>query len=301
MINVRKISVNEIFGAPECGALLAEYDAESNVKGIQGTKVDPDAYRALERAGLLTAFGAYRAGALVGFLTLVTIENHKYRDLISSIESVFVGSSSRTFGTADKLIKAAQEEAVSRGAMGMLISSPTEGRLARAVSMWGFAPSHKIFFKPLREHKQALTEIPKMSAQQIDRVFAFEKHLEETFPPEPVDTHVVINGGMCARTVYMRAGTAYTGSVIKVPSVITLCGHCRVHNGDVMIEVKGYNTFPAAAGRKQALVAIGDTVMTMTFATNAKTIEEAEQEAVEDTSRLASNNGNVYALVAEVA
>ncbi len=49
--------------------------------------------------------------------------------------------------------------------------------------------------------------------------------------------------------------------------------------------------FAASAGRKQAYIAHKDTFLTMSFKTNAKTVEEAEAEFTDDHERLMSRNG----------
>lgn len=133
-------------------------------------------------------------------------------------------------------------------------------------------------------------EIPAMTEEQIAKVFEFEKLIAD-MPPAAIETHHVIHAGMYSRTVYIPKGTAATGMVIKVPSMFTVCGDCTVYLGDSSIDIKGYNVFPAAANRKQACLAHGDTVITMTFPTNARTVEEAELEAIDNPDALISHNG----------
>jgi hypothetical protein len=42
--------------------------------------------------------------------------------------------------------------------------------------------------------------------------------------------------------------------------------------------LEGYNVIPAKAGRKQIFVGIEETHITMTFRTDAETVEQAEEE-----------------------
>ncbi len=50
-----------------------------------------------------------------------------------------------------------------------------------------------------------------------------------------------------------------------------------MHGSDGAVEVAGYTVFSASAGRKQAMVALTDTYLTMLFPTDAKTVDEAER------------------------
>jgi hypothetical protein len=54
------------------------------------------------------------------------------------------------------------------------------------------------------------------------------------------------------------------------------------------LELTGYHVLPAAAGRKQALLARADTHLTMIFATRATSVAEAEAEFTDEADRLAS-------------
>lgn len=301
MISVERMTVQDVFSSPQYQKLVTEYEAESKTWGLPDPDAEVGFYESLEARGSADIFGAFSDEILAGFIVSVTVDHPKYKAPLTSIESFFVAKEFRAAGTGKHLLDAVESTAKAKNAIGVTLGAPVGGALERVAGVWGYKKTQSIAFKPNAEFDAVKSAdrlaIPAMTEEQIDRIFEFEKHLADNFPAEPVTTHVVIHGGMCARTVYLRAGTAYTGSVIKVPSVITLCGDCMVNNGDSKIHVKGYNTFPAAAHRKQALIAIGDTVMTMTFATQAKTLEEAEAEAVEDVSALASNNGVTHAII----
>lgn len=133
-------------------------------------------------------------------------------------------------------------------------------------------------------------EVPAMTDEQIAKVFELEKVMAQ-LPQSHLETHHLIHAGMYARTVYVPAGSMFTSVVVKVPTVLTVCGDCTVYLGGSTLRVTGYNVFPAAANRKQAYLAHGDTAITMTFATKAMTIEEIELESVDDPSLLAAARG----------
>lgn len=124
-----------------------------------------------------------------------------------------------------------------------------------------------------------------------DRAIAKVQQLEAYvggFEQAQVDTSHVIHGGMYLRTMKFPAGMAVVGAIIKVPTTLILSGHAALVVGDKAVELEGYHVFAAEANRKQALFAIKDTCVTMMFATNAKTVEEAEEEFTDEPDQLMS-------------
>jgi hypothetical protein len=59
-----------------------------------------------------------------------------------------------------------------------------------------------------------------------------------------------------------------------------------MYGDDGAVPLEGYNVFSAAAGRKMAFVALSNTSMTMLFATQAKTVAEAEAEFTDEVDML---------------
>ena len=128
-----------------------------------------------------------------------------------------------------------------------------------------------------------------MTVAAIDKVRALEAVLS-TAPQSVIETHHVLHGGQYTRTVMLPAGTVITGALIKTPTTLTIAGDCTAYIGDDVITLSGYNVMAASAGRKQAFVAHTDTYMTMTFATDAKTIEEAEDAFTDEGHMLLSRS-----------
>jgi hypothetical protein len=132
--------------------------------------------------------------------------------------------------------------------------------------------------------------IPTMSREAIDRVRQLE---EETLQMPQVDiaTHHVIHGGLYARTICVPAGVLLTGAEIKRPTVLIVSGHAHVTLDGDTVRLEGYHVLPASAGRKQAFLAVEDTMLTMLFPTCAQSVEEAEAQFTDDADRLMSRTG----------
>lgn len=134
-------------------------------------------------------------------------------------------------------------------------------------------------------------QIQAMSKDSLARVEALEECMLD-LPQLELTTGHVLHGGMYARTVVIPAGVAITGALIKVPTMLIVQGDASVMVNDGDVRLTGYNVIPASKDRKQAFVAHEDTAVTMVFATQAKTVEEAENEFTNDADRLMSRTSS---------
>lgn len=135
------------------------------------------------------------------------------------------------------------------------------------------------------------TVLPPTTPAALEKVCELEKRVLEV-PQVECATHHVIHAGVYHRTICMRKGVVLTGALIKIPTTLVVSGKTSVLIGDgEEYLVEGYRVFAASAGRKQAFIAHEDTYLTMSFKTNAKTVEEAEAEFTDDHERLLSRNG----------
>jgi len=126
-----------------------------------------------------------------------------------------------------------------------------------------------------------------MAKAAIEKVRAYEAVAKE-LPQEDVATWHVLHGGVYTRTIKIKAGILLTGVLVKVPTTVTMSGDVMCYANDECIRFTGYNVVPASANRKQAFMAIEDTMLTMAFATKAKSIEEAEDEFTDEAGQLMS-------------
>lgn len=142
----------------------------------------------------------------------------------------------------------------------------------------------------LRGMRESLPVIPAMSEAAIAKVYALEDRILE-MPQNMIVAEHLIHGGVYARTGMIPAGDVATGALVKIPTMIIVQGDVDVFIGDdEPLRLKGYNVVPAGAGRKQAFVAHTDTYVTMLFATDAKTVDEAERAFTDEVERLMSNS-----------
>lgn len=137
-----------------------------------------------------------------------------------------------------------------------------------------------------------ISGLPAMSDVAVDRVRELEK-ATGAMPQAEISTHHVLHGGLYARTVMIPAGVVITGALIEVATLLILDGDCTVGLGDGRVEhFEGRHVLPASAHRKQAFLARRDTHLTMVFATNAQSVEEAEDEFTREADRLMSRQPN---------
>ena len=129
--------------------------------------------------------------------------------------------------------------------------------------------------------------IPASTERGIALVCQFESEMRK-LPQLKVTTWHTIHAGIYTRTILIPAGAGITGALIKVATTLVVNGHCMVFVGEDSREIAGHCVLPAAGLRKQAFVALQDTWLTMMFKTDAKTVEEAEQEFTDDYEILAS-------------
>jgi len=130
-------------------------------------------------------------------------------------------------------------------------------------------------------------KISVMSESAIEKVRLVQNAMLK-FPQVDLPVHHILHGGMYSRSLVIPAGVAIAGAFIQVPTTLVVSGNVTVYANDQAYEIDGYQVLVASAGRKQVFVAHADTNMTMTFATDAKTVEDAENEFTSEPDLLAS-------------
>lgn len=133
----------------------------------------------------------------------------------------------------------------------------------------------------------AESRIPAMSIEAIDKVRDLEA-ITRDLPQVEIPTDHVLHGGMYARTIRIPAGVVLTGVFIRVPTLLVFDGNATVNAGDDAVTLVGHHVLAASAHRRQAFLAHDDTTLTMVFATQAKTVAEAEDEFTDEAHLLFS-------------
>lgn len=96
----------------------------------------------------------------------------------------------------------------------------------------------------------------------------------------PVDES--LHEGVYTRVAHVPANIVLTGALMKVPTTLLIFGWCVLTRGDHLITVNGFAGFKASAGRKTVFRTYGATDIVMSFATKAKSLEEARKEFTDD-------------------
>lgn len=293
-MKVEHTTVAAIEAAAEFPALLAEYAAESAIDGMPSPQARMAQYRDLEARGVLRAIAATtEGGALAGFISVLLAPLPHYGIPVAVCESFFVAKAHRASLAGLKLLAAAEGLAGEANSPGLLVSAPYGGKLFELLPRCGYAETNRVFFKKMAASKAAFpaaaqAAIPPMTPSAIGRVARLE---EESLRRDQVDlpTDHVLHAGLYARTVLVPAGTLFTGALVKIPTMLVVTGEAMVWTGnDKPLHLVGHNVVPAAAGRKQAFLAMSDMALTMIFATDAGTVDEAERAFTDEHERLAS-------------
>jgi len=129
--------------------------------------------------------------------------------------------------------------------------------------------------------------LPPMTLAGMEKIRELEGLLSQ-LPQADIGTHHVLHGGMYARSVKVAAGVVLTGALINVPTLLIVSGDAIVTLGDTSVRLTGFNVLAGSRGRKQAFVAVSDIHLTMIFATDAETIEQAEEQFTDEADRLLS-------------
>ena len=143
-----------------------------------------------------------------------------------------------------------------------------------------------------------------MAVDMLDRASEVAERLKD-HNPVPVETWHDLHGGLYARTMLIPAGVVIVGALVKVPTTLILDGDVSFNAGGDALEAKrltGRHILLASAGRKQVFAAYEDTMLTMVFATHAKTVADAEAEFTDEAHLLLSRQGeaiNHYQITGE--
>jgi GNAT superfamily N-acetyltransferase len=149
MLEVRPCTVAEFFSAPTAEALLGEYARECSIDGLPAPQPSQPLYERIEATGAMDLLGAFVSGELVGFLVLLTTVNPHYSQKLSTTESYFVAADHRHTGAGLRLLHEAERLAQSKGSLAMLVSSPSDGRLASVMPRVGYRETNRVFFRGL--------------------------------------------------------------------------------------------------------------------------------------------------------
>jgi hypothetical protein len=141
---------------------------------------------------------------------------------------------------------------------------------------------------------QDTSVIPAMSVASVAKVRRLTDLSLKHLPQIPFKTEHRLHAGIYTRTVTIPAppfggkATVCTGVLVKIPTQLIISGDVIVYmgEGEAPAHVNGQRAFLGSAGRKQAFLSNGEYTMTMCFATDAKTVAEAEAQFTDEVDLL---------------
>lgn len=155
-VELRRITIADLFEAQGFDAVCAAYCAESNRNAaLAGSAPDRARYEGLETAGMLAVIGAFQACKLVGLaIILITPVLHFDGKTIATTESIFMLPANRKGGAGADLLVACKDLAKRQGCAGLYVSAPVGGRLERVLPRSGFIETNRIFYSSFAEGSQ---------------------------------------------------------------------------------------------------------------------------------------------------
>jgi hypothetical protein len=124
-------------------------------------------------------------------------------------------------------------------------------------------------------------------AEEIDNIYLMMDMCEQEVVPV---THT-FHGGMYAKTIYLKAGTALTGVVHETEHInIISQGDVTVINEEGESRITGFNILKCKAGSKRAGVVHEDTIWTTIFKTDETDPEKIESDLVSQGKLLLGGN-----------
>lgn len=144
---VRKCRVGEIIENQNLDALRREFVADVATFAQPAPTEKLEAYRAIEAAGTIQAFGAFLGDMVVGFITVLTPPVPRCAVPVAVADGLFVAKAYRKTGAGIRLIRAAEAYAAEIGSPCLMIGTPSNGPLAVVLPRIGYAETNRVFTK----------------------------------------------------------------------------------------------------------------------------------------------------------
>lgn len=150
MVEIKKVTYQELANDSAFDRLVAEFADECRADGLPYPSPDHDSYIEMEKSGALVFLGAYKCGALAGWLGISFSRPPQYESrLFASQMSFFVERAARKYGAGKLLIDAAEEVAKNKGAIAFAATAKANSAFSRVVERWGYVETSRIYIKPL--------------------------------------------------------------------------------------------------------------------------------------------------------
>lgn len=112
-------------------------------------------------------------------------------------------------------------------------------------------------------------------------------------PQVNLKTESVVHGGMCARTIFIPAGTVLTGALTSLDNICIVCGDITVTTDNGAQRLTGYNVLGAVKGTKRVGITHSDTWWTMMFKTDSTDPDDIEREMTDEYEALQTRRSSL--------
>ena len=145
---IGKCSVAEILDEANARSLIAAYADECCVPDAVPQR---EMYLAMELAGMLTCFGAYVDGELVGFVSVIVSVMPHHGKLVATVESLYAAPEYRDRGAGIGLMGVAERHAEESGCVCLTYTARVGSRLETVLALRaGCERSHEMYTKWLK-------------------------------------------------------------------------------------------------------------------------------------------------------
>lgn len=138
--------------------------------------------------------------------------------------------------------------------------------------------------------------LPPSSPEMVAKIQDVQSKLLAAEQIDLVTEHI-LHAGMYARTIRLQPGVILSGALLKIPTMLIVNGFAEVLVGDEWGVINGYGVICGSAGRKQVFITRSQVEMTMIFPTQAKTVEEAEEQFTDEAPLLMSRRSTTDIVV----
>lgn len=109
-----------------------------------------------------------------------------------------------------------------------------------------------------------------------------------SLPQVAIETHSLVHGGMCARTIVIPADTTLTGAQTNMDNICVVSGDITVTTDDGPQRITGFAVLPAKKGAKRVGMTHSETFWTTIWPTDLTDQAEIEAEMTSEADRLGS-------------
>lgn len=123
----------------------------------------------------------------------------------------------------------------------------------------------------------------------IDHTFGSIEELQAvmlTLPQVDLQTAHVVNGKVCARTIFIPAGTDLIGAKVNKDHINIVAGDIVVTTDTGPVRITGHRVFASPAGHKRAGRAFADTYWTTIWHTSLTDVDAIEDEMTDESAML---------------